>query len=143
MLSSVVVLTLIEYRYTLPDWQRLGNDPGTTAHVLPPDDVILDWARTTLSIPSSSPIHSFFPNARFDQFASKHTLNSNQRRLNPVLRKPRLLMYPCLSTRDDCRRKFITCTELSFIASLHSNKAQQQSTANQNNAFSFAAKHVD
>ncbi len=49
----ILVLTLIESRYTLADWQRLGNDPGTTAHVLPPDDVILDWARTTLSIPSS------------------------------------------------------------------------------------------
>jgi hypothetical protein len=70
----------VEYRYTLDDWQRLGNDPSTKAHVLPADGAILDWARTALSIASSSPIHSFFPKARFDQFASRHT-----RKVNPAV----------------------------------------------------------
>ena len=35
---------------TLADWQLLGNDQGTTAHLLPPDALILDWAKALLGL---------------------------------------------------------------------------------------------
>ena len=28
---------------TLAQWQAQGNDPGTTANLLPPDEYILNW----------------------------------------------------------------------------------------------------
>ena len=36
---------------SLAAWQARGNDPGTTAHPYPSDDVILSAARAALGLP--------------------------------------------------------------------------------------------